>query len=167
MHFAESPAALAALIKGTGIKAAYCNDQFLVVHSDLTAGYPSWIADIPNPPGGGEDHSNLEQVRCLGPAWMPPVTPRPPLTCMHLTSIRTHRSSPHHTPHHITCGADADGHVLPNGHREYVPCLRLLQVPPPGNLGAAYVFTSPFRPLAGRTSPGTSHRPFSSNPITP
>jgi hypothetical protein len=54
--------ALAALIKGPGIKAAYCNDQFLVVHSDLTSNYPSWISDIPNPPGGGEGHTNMEQT---------------------------------------------------------------------------------------------------------
>jgi hypothetical protein len=53
--------ALANTIKSQGIKAAYCNDQFLVIHTDLSAGYPMWLEDIPSPPGGGEDHDRTDQ----------------------------------------------------------------------------------------------------------
>ena len=52
---------LKSVIKADGIKAAFCNDAFLVVLTDLSAGYPNWIADIPNPPGGGEDHDRTDQ----------------------------------------------------------------------------------------------------------
>ena len=53
---------LKSIISGSGIKAAYCNDKFLIVHTDLSAGYPNWISDIPNPPGGGEDHDRTDQT---------------------------------------------------------------------------------------------------------
>jgi hypothetical protein len=39
------------LIFGTGIKAAYCNDQFLVIHTDMTSGFNNYLSQIPNPPG--------------------------------------------------------------------------------------------------------------------
>ena len=43
--------ALKSLIFGTGIKAAYCNDQFLVIHTDMTSGFNNYLSQIPNPPG--------------------------------------------------------------------------------------------------------------------
>ena len=49
------------MIVGSGIKAAYCNEDFIVVHSDLSSSYPAWFSDIPNPPGGGEDHDRTDQ----------------------------------------------------------------------------------------------------------
>jgi len=42
--------ALAALVKGPGIKAAYCNEDFLVVHTDLSGGYGNSLSKVPNPP---------------------------------------------------------------------------------------------------------------------
>jgi len=48
-------------ISGDGVKLAFCNDNFLVMMTDLSAGYPNWISDIPNPPGGGEDHDRTDQ----------------------------------------------------------------------------------------------------------
>ena len=49
-------------IESSGIKAAYCNDHFMVVHTDLTGGWTAWLQDIPNPPGGGEDHDRTDQT---------------------------------------------------------------------------------------------------------
>ena len=49
-------------IVDSGIKAAYCNENFLVVHTDLTGGFTPWLTDIPNPPGGGEDHDRTDQT---------------------------------------------------------------------------------------------------------
>ena len=43
-------AALAALILGQGIKAAYCNDAFLVIYSDGSTGFSSYLSSIKNPP---------------------------------------------------------------------------------------------------------------------
>lgn len=43
-------AALKALIVGQGIKAAYCNDQFLVLQTDGTTGYANTLTSIKNPP---------------------------------------------------------------------------------------------------------------------
>ena len=53
---------LDSMIVATGIKAAYCNEDYVVVHSDLTGGWTPWLADIPNPPGGGEDHDRTDQT---------------------------------------------------------------------------------------------------------
>ena len=58
--------ALTDLIKAQGIKAAYCNDKFLVVHTDMTPGYPTHLSDIPMPPGGGEDHDVTYQDSLSG-----------------------------------------------------------------------------------------------------
>ena len=44
-------AALSALMIGQGIKAAYCNDQFLVIQTDTSTGFPNYLASIKNPPG--------------------------------------------------------------------------------------------------------------------
>ena len=41
-------AALKALIKGEGIKAAYCNDAFLVLHTDGTTAYSNYLSSIKN-----------------------------------------------------------------------------------------------------------------------
>jgi len=53
---------LGGAIKSNGIKAAYCNDHFMVVHTDLSSGWTPWLSDIPNPPGGGEDHDRTDQT---------------------------------------------------------------------------------------------------------
>lgn len=45
-------AALKALIVSTGIKAAYCNDQYLVIHSDMSPGFQEHLSSIATPPGG-------------------------------------------------------------------------------------------------------------------
>jgi len=57
--------ALSSIFMGTGIKAAYCTDQFLVIH---TTGYPNhenWLAGIPRPPGGDGDYATADVVRTM------------------------------------------------------------------------------------------------------
>jgi hypothetical protein len=43
-------AALKALMVGQGIKAAYCNDAFLVIQTDASSGFPNYLDSIKNPP---------------------------------------------------------------------------------------------------------------------
>lgn len=43
-------AALKALMSGPGVKAAYCNDLFLVLQTDGTSGFPGYLQSILNPP---------------------------------------------------------------------------------------------------------------------
>jgi hypothetical protein len=43
-------AALKALMVGQGIKAAYCNDAFLVIQTDASSGFPNYLGSIKNPP---------------------------------------------------------------------------------------------------------------------
>ena len=43
-------AALAAVIVGGGVKAAYCNDAFLVIVSDGTPGFPTYLTSIKKSP---------------------------------------------------------------------------------------------------------------------
>jgi hypothetical protein len=37
-----------------GLKAIYCNDKYLVVHSNGKANHQDGLASIPHPPGGGD-----------------------------------------------------------------------------------------------------------------
>jgi len=56
---------LSSVFKGSGIKAAYCTDQFLVIH---TTGYPdhsNWLAGVPRPPGGDGDYATAGVVRTM------------------------------------------------------------------------------------------------------
>ena len=46
-----SSAALKALMVGEGVKAAYCNDAFLVIQTDASSGFPDYLGSIKNPPG--------------------------------------------------------------------------------------------------------------------
>ena len=48
-------AALAALMVGQGIKAAYCNDLYLVLQSDGTPGFQTQLLSIKNPPAASVD----------------------------------------------------------------------------------------------------------------
>ena len=50
-------AALAALMHGPGIKAAFCNDAFLVILSDLTAGFTTHLNSIKNPPAAVDHYT--------------------------------------------------------------------------------------------------------------
>lgn len=43
-------AALKLLMSGPGMKAAYCNDNFLVLQSDGSPGFPTYLQSILNPP---------------------------------------------------------------------------------------------------------------------
>lgn len=45
-----SSAALKALMVGPGVKAAYCNDAFLVIQTDTSSGFPNYLDSIRNPP---------------------------------------------------------------------------------------------------------------------
>jgi hypothetical protein len=42
---------LASVIRGTGVKAAYCNDAFLVINGDGSGGFATHLNNITFPPG--------------------------------------------------------------------------------------------------------------------
>ena len=41
---------LKSVMIGTGVKAAYCNDKYLVIHTDTSSGLPDYLETIPIPP---------------------------------------------------------------------------------------------------------------------
>ena len=63
-------AALAAVVVGQGIKAAYCNDAFLVIISDGTPGYQTNLDSIKNPPGAVGSDGSTCVTRTANPAYM-------------------------------------------------------------------------------------------------
>ena len=63
-------AALASLIKGQGIKAAYCNDEFLVIISDGTPGFKTNLDSVKNPPGSVDKNGMACVTRYTNPAFM-------------------------------------------------------------------------------------------------
>ena len=63
-------AALAALMKGPGIKAAYCNDEFLVIISDGTPGFKTNLDSVKNPPGAVDKNGMTCVTRYTNPAFM-------------------------------------------------------------------------------------------------
>ena len=63
-------AALKALIKGQGIKAAYCNDAFLVIHTDGTTGYSNYLSSVMNPPGAVDSTGTSCVTRYTNPGYM-------------------------------------------------------------------------------------------------
>ena len=64
-----SSAALSALMKGQGIKAAFCNDQFLVIHSDGTPGFSTYLDSIKNPPGAVASDGTTCVTRFTNPSY--------------------------------------------------------------------------------------------------
>lgn len=62
--------ALAALIKGPGIKAAYCNDAFLVIHSDGTTGFSTYLTSIRNPPASVSSDGSACVTRVTNPSYI-------------------------------------------------------------------------------------------------
>ena len=62
-------AALAALMLGQGIKAAYCNDAFLVIHSDGSTGFPSYLSSIKNPPASVSSDGTACVTRTSSPGY--------------------------------------------------------------------------------------------------
>ena len=63
-------AALKAVVFGNGIKAAYCNDAFLVILSDGTPGFPSYLGSIKNPPGSFFANGTLCVTRHADPSYL-------------------------------------------------------------------------------------------------
>ena len=64
-----STSALKSLIYGTGIKAAYCNDQLLVIHTDMTSGFNNYLSQIPNPPGSVDSSGTKCVTRATNPSY--------------------------------------------------------------------------------------------------
>ena len=62
-------AALAAVIVGGGVKAAYCNDAFLVIVSDGTPGFPTYLTSIKNPPGAVGSDGLACVTRTVNPSY--------------------------------------------------------------------------------------------------
>ena len=62
-------AALKALMKGQGIKAAYCNDAFLVIHTDGTTGYSNYLSSVTNPPGAVDSTGTTCVTRYTNPGF--------------------------------------------------------------------------------------------------
>jgi hypothetical protein len=61
--------ALKAVMKGQGIKAAYCNDAFLVIHSDGTPGFSTYLAEIKNPPASISNTGATCVTRATNPTY--------------------------------------------------------------------------------------------------
>lgn len=64
-----SSAALAKLMFGQGIKAAYCNDQFLVILSDGTTGFPSYLGSVMFPPAATSSNGTKCVTRYKNPGF--------------------------------------------------------------------------------------------------
>ena len=64
-----SSAALRAVIVGGGIKAAYCNDAFLVIVSDGTPGFSTNLESIKNPPGAVSSDGSACVTRTVNPSY--------------------------------------------------------------------------------------------------
>ena len=56
-----STGAIHALVVGAGIKAAYCNDFYLVIHTDTTSGFPNYLDSIMSPP----DSTSFDGTQCV------------------------------------------------------------------------------------------------------
>ena len=63
-------AALAAVIVGGGVKAAYCNDAFLVIVSDGSPGFPTYLRSIKNPPGAVSSDGSACVTRTVNPSYL-------------------------------------------------------------------------------------------------
>ncbi len=62
-----SEAALTAVFgRFPGVKAVYCNDQFIVIHSNNLPNHPSFLESIQTPPGGGDGGSYASQCVTRG-----------------------------------------------------------------------------------------------------
>ena len=64
-----SSAALAKLMFGQGIKAAFCNDQFLVILSDGTTGFPSYLGSVMFPPAATSSNGTKCVTRYKNPGF--------------------------------------------------------------------------------------------------
>jgi hypothetical protein len=62
-------AALAVLVYGNGIKAAYCNDAFLVIQSDETTGFDSYLGSIKFPPSSTSSNGTTCVTRYVNNAF--------------------------------------------------------------------------------------------------
>ena len=72
-------AALTALMKGQGIKAAYCNDEFLVIHSDGTTSFSDTLKSVKNPPASISSDGTACVTRSTNPSYLTvkiPLNPR-------------------------------------------------------------------------------------------
>ena len=54
---------------GYGLKAAYCTDQYLVVHSDGLPNHNDSLSLIPRPPGGGSSTGSTFASQCVTRNW--------------------------------------------------------------------------------------------------
>ena len=62
-------AALKALMVGQGIKAAYCNDAFLVLQTDGTSGFSNYLGSIKNPPAAVSSDGTACVTRTTNPGF--------------------------------------------------------------------------------------------------
>ena len=65
-----SSAALKALFIGQGVKAAYCNDAFLVILSDGSSGFANYLSSIKNPPASTTESGGNCVTRYTNPVFM-------------------------------------------------------------------------------------------------
>ena len=63
-------AALAAVMVGQGIKAAFCNDQFLVILTDGSGGFQTLLGSIKNPPASSDSTGTTCVTRFVNPIYM-------------------------------------------------------------------------------------------------
>ena len=64
-----SSSALKALMKGQGIKAAYCNDAFLVIITDSSTGFSNYLTSIRNPPASVASDGSACVTRTTNPGY--------------------------------------------------------------------------------------------------
>ena len=57
-------------MKGQGIKAAYCNDEFLVIHSDGTTGFSDTLKSVKNPPASISSDGTACVTRSTNPSYL-------------------------------------------------------------------------------------------------
>ena len=85
-----STSALKSLIFGTGIKAAYCNDQYLVIHTDMTSGFNNYLSQVPNPPGSVDTAGAACVTRATNPGYALykiPLNPTPLSTATNTNNL--------------------------------------------------------------------------------
>ena len=97
--------ALAALMKGQGIKAAYCNDAFLVIHSDGTTGFTNYLTSIRNPPASISSDGTACVTRVTNPSYLSVKIPLYPT----LLSTSDPSTNNVNTKSYPNGGGDGDG----------------------------------------------------------
>ena len=111
-----SSAALKALFVGQGVKAAYCNDAFLVIVSDGSSGFANYLGSIKNPPASTSESGANCVTRYTNPAFMTtkiPLFPTLLLTADPAINNKNTKSFPKGQCDSDGCYMGANGNTYP------------------------------------------------------